>query len=148
MKTINLKVTALAFIMIFAMSNCKNSPADKAQKVENAQENLNTAEQNLQEAVVDSTNEYDRYKMVSEAKLKENDLKIAQLKENLKSDKAEIRTKYENELVALENKNAKLRTSIVDYKETDKSKWEKFKTSFNHDLDELGQSISRIANKK
>lgn len=148
MKTINLKVTALACIMVFGMSNCKNSPADKAQKVENAQEDLNTAEQNLQKAVLDSTNEYDRYKMASEAKLKENDLKIAQLKANLKSDKAEIRTKYENELVALENKNAKLKTSIADYKETDKNKWEKFKTNFNHDLDELGQSISRMANEK
>lgn len=148
MKTISLKVAALAFITIFGMSNCKNSPADKAQKVENAQENLNTAEQDLHAAVVDSTNEYDRYKMESEAKLKENDLKIAQLKANLKSDKAEIRTKYENELTSLENKNAKLRTSIADYKETDKNKWEKFKSNFNHDLDELGQSISRIANKK
>jgi len=148
MKTINLKVAALAFITIFGMSNCKNSPADKAQKVENARENLNTAEQDLHAAVVDSTNEYDRYKMESEAKLKENDLKIAQLKANLKSDKAEIRTKYENELTSLENKNAKLRTSIADYKETDKNKWEKFKSNFNQDLDELGQSISRIANKK
>lgn len=148
MKTINLKVAALAFITIFGMSNCKNSPADKAQKVENARENLNTTEQDLHAAVVDSTNEYDRYKMESEAKLKENDLKIAQLKANLKSDKAEIRTKYENELTSLENKNAKLRTSIADYKETDKNKWEKFKSNFNQDLDELGQSISRIANKK
>jgi len=148
MKTINLKVAALTFITIFGMSNCKNSPADKAQKVENARENLNTAEQDLHAAVVDSTNEYDRYKMESEAKLKENDLKIAQLKANLKSDKAEIRTKYENELTSLENKNAKLRTSIADYKETDKNKWEKFKSNFNQDLDELGQSISRIANKK
>lgn len=148
MKTINLKVTALACIMIFGMSNCKNSPSDKAQKVENAQEDLNIAEKNLQKAVLDSTNEYDRYKMDSESKLKENDLKIAQLKANLKSDKAEIRTKYENELVALENKNAKLKTSIADYKETDKNKWEKFKTNFNHDLDELGQSISRMAKEK
>lgn len=148
MKTLNFKVATLACIMVFGMSNCKNSPADKAQKVENAQEDLNTAEQNLQKSVLDSTNEYDRYKMDSEAKLKENDLKIAELKANLKSDKAEIRIKYENELTELEMKNSKLKTSIADYKETDKNKWEKFKTNFNHDLDELGQSISRMANKK
>lgn len=148
MKTINLKVTAIACIMIFGMSYCKNSPAEKAENVENAQEDLNKAENNLQKAVQDSTNEYARYKIESEAKLKENDLKIARLKAKLKNDKAEIRTKYEKQLVELELKNSKLKTSIADYKETDKNKWEKFKTNFNQDMDELGKSISRMAEEK
>ena len=38
MKTTNLNVAAMACDMIFGMSYCKNSPAEKAENVENAQE--------------------------------------------------------------------------------------------------------------
>ena len=98
--------------------------------------------------MIDSTNEYDRFKAESEAKLIANDVKIAALKDQLKTDKKEIRTKYEKQLTELEQKNAKLKSNIAEYKETDKSNWEKFKVSFNEDLDALGKAISGIATDK
>lgn len=102
----------------------------------------------MQEALIDSTNEYTRYKIESEAKLKENDMKIIALKEKLKTEKMEIRTKYEKDLLALELKNSKLKENLKDYQETDKNKWEKFRTSFNDELNEIGKSIVRITEKK
>lgn len=148
MKTTNLKVAAMACVMIFGMSYCKNSPAEKAENVENAQEELVVAENELQKAVTDSTNEYTRYRIESEAKLKANDLKIVELKAKLKAEKLEIRTKYEKDLLELELKNSKLKTSIADYKETDENKWEKFKTNFNNELNELGKSITKMTEQK
>ena len=148
MKTKKLKVTAIACILIFGMSSCINSPSKKAENVENAQKDLNKAEESLQKSVVDSTNEYARYKAESEAKLQENDLKIAQIKTKLKTDKIKINAKYEKDLAELELKNSNLKISIEDYKETDKNKWEKFKTNFNHDLDEVGKSISKMSENK
>ena len=143
----NLKTMALAGIVILGIAGC-NSPKQKAEKLENAEENVIEAQQELNEAVIDSTNEYDRFKAESEAKLIANDVKIAALKDQLKADKKEIRTKYETQLTELEQKNAKLKSNIAEYKETDKSNWEKFKVSFNEDLDALGKAISGIATDK
>lgn len=143
----NLKTMALAGIVILGIVGC-NSPKQKAEKLENAEENVIEAQQELNEAVIDSTNEYDRFKAESEAKLIANDVKIAALKDQLKTDKKEIRTKYEKQLTELEQKNAKLKSNIAEYKETDKSNWEKFKVSFNEDLDALGKAISGMATDK
>ncbi|MEA4849876.1 MAG: hypothetical protein VB126_00280 [Paludibacter sp.] len=143
----NLKTMALAGIVILGIAGC-NSPKQKAEKLENAEENVIEAQQELNEAVIDSTNEYDRFKAESEAKLIANDVKIAALKDQLKADKKEIRTKYEKQLTELEQKNAKLKSNIAEYKETDKSNWEKFKVNFNEDLDALGKAISGIATDK
>ena len=143
----NIKTMALAGIVILGIAGC-NSPKQKAEKLENAEENVIEAQQELNEAVIDSTNEYDRFKAESEAKLIANDVKIAALKDQLKTDKKEIRTKYEKQLTELEQKNAKLKSNIAEYKETDKSNWEKFKVSFNEDLDALGKAISGIATDK
>lgn len=143
----NLKTMALAGIVILGIAGC-NSPKQKAEKLENAEENVIEAQQELNEAVIDSTNEYDRFKAESEAKLIANDVKIAALKDQLKTDKKEIRTKYEKQLTELEQKNAKLKSNIGEYKETDKSNWEKFKVSFNEDLDALGKAISGMATDK
>lgn len=148
MKTTILKATFMACVIVFGMTNCTNSPKKEAENVEDAQENLNEAEQDLQQAVIDSTNEYARYKAESQAKLEANELKIAELKANLKADKAEMRLKYEKQLLEIEKKNQELKISIADYQENDMSKWEKFKESFNRDLDSLGKSISRISDKK
>ena len=143
----NLKTMALAGIVILGIAGC-NSPKQKAEKLENAEENVIEAQQELNEAVIDSTNEYDRFKAESEAKLIANDVKIAALKDQLKTDKKEIRTKYEKQLTELEQKNAKLKSNIAEYKDIDKSNWEKFKVSFNEALDALGKAISGIATDK
>ena len=134
----------MACIIVLGMTNCNNSPKKNAEKLENAQENLDDATQNLQQAVLDSTNEYTRYKSEAQAKLTANELKIAELKATLKTDKAEMRLKYEKQLLAIEKKNQDLKTSITNYQENDKNKWEKFKEAFNRDLDSLGTSITRI----
>jgi len=146
--TTTLKVAFGACIILLGMTNCNNSPKQKAENLENAQENVNVAEQDLEQAIIDSTNEYTRYKIESQAKLKANETKIAELKASLKADKAEMRLKYEKDLIALEKKNQDLKVSIADYKEGDVNKWEKFKESFNKDMEKLGEALSNFGDKK
>ncbi|MBP8967360.1 MAG: hypothetical protein KBG33_08215 [Paludibacteraceae bacterium] len=143
MKATNLKTITLACIVAMEIISC-SSPKQKAENLENAKENLINAQDDLDKAVLDSTNEYDRYKIESEAKLKANDLKIAELKVKMKADKLEIRTKYEKQLNELEMKNAKLKTNIEDYKETDKNKWEIFKSNLNKEIEDIGKAITKM----
>ena len=45
----------------------------------------------------------------------------------------------------LEMKNAELKHKIEDYKQGPEQKWELFKIDFNKDVDDLGKSISNMA---
>ncbi len=145
MKLTKFAFVALACIAVFGLSNCKSSPAEKAEGIDDAQENLNVAEQDYEKAVSDSTNEYIRYKLESDEKLKANDQKIAELKANLKAKKLKDRTNYEIKLNELELKNAKLKESMDNYEESDINKWEIFKANFKKDMDDLGKAISNAA---
>jgi uncharacterized protein HemX len=105
------------------------------------------AKQDLQQARIDSANEYNVYREESEAKLRENDRQIAELKLQMKAERKEIRVKYEKEVVALDEKNENLKIKIKEYKEGDKSNWQSFKEGFNQDLDAVGKSISAMAHR-
>lgn len=145
MKTTRFNVVIVIGIAIMGMISCTNSPSKKAEVLEDAKDNVLVAEQDLNQAVSDSINEYARYKMEAETKLIENDLKIAALKSNMKAERIEVRTKYEKELNELEKKNANLKVSISEYKEDDINKWEKFKELVNQDIEEIKLAISRMS---
>jgi len=145
MKTTRFSAAIVIGIAIMGMISCTNSPTKKAEVLEDAKDNVLVAEQDLNQAVSDSINEYTRYKMEAETKLIENDLKIAALKNNMKAEKIEVRTKYEKELNELEKKNANLKVSISEYKEDDVNKWEKFKELVNQDIEEIKLAISRMS---
>lgn len=147
MKRNYFKITVLVCILAAGMTGCNFSTKQKADNVENAENQVIDAKADLQKARVDSTNEYERYKAESDAKLKANEVKIAALKEKVTAQNQQLRADYQKKLNVLEKKNAQLRADIVDYQGSDRDKWEKFKTKFNQDLYNLGQSISSLADK-
>ena len=145
MKTIRFNVVIIICIVMTGMISCTNSPTQKAENLEDAKENVLVAEQDLNQAVSDSINEYTRYKIEAETKLIENDQKIAALKTNMKAERIEVRAKYEKDLLELEQKNAALKVSISEYKENDVNKWEKFKALINQDIEEIKLAITRMS---
>ena len=145
MKKIRFNVVITIGIVIMGIISCTSSPTKKAEVLQDAKENVLVAEQGLNQAVNDSINEYTRYKMEAEAKLAENDLKIAALKTNMKAEKIETRTNYEKQLNELEQKNAALKVSISEYKENEVNKCEKFKAVINQDIEEIKLAITRMS---
>lgn len=145
MKTRKIYVLFIISIVIMGMISCTNSPEKKAEVLENAKENVVVAEQDYNAAVNDSIDEYIRYKTETEAKLVENELKIAALKRELKAEKNEVRTKYEKQLTELEQKNAALKVNVSEYNDKDVSKWEKFKKLMDQDIEEIKVAISKMA---
>ena len=141
MKKSILKITFLGLIVAATITSCNSS----SEKVENAKADVVDANVNLNKAIQDSINEYKKFKTASEMRIDENEKKIAELKEQIKAEKAETRSMKESLLTELAIKNAKLKANIAEYKETGKDKWDAFKLSFNKDLDEVGKSISTMA---
>ena len=92
---------------------------------------------------VANAEEWRVFKSDAEIKIKENEVRIGELKVKMKKSGKTFDAMYEKNIIALEQKNKDLRTKISNY-ESNQSDWEAFKREFNHDMDELGQAIKDL----
>lgn len=145
MKSSILKLSFVVCVATTGVVSCNSSTEKKEEKVNEAISNVVVANQELAQARLDSAREYNAYRAEVEAKLIENDRNIANLKIEIKKEKKDAREKYDKELEELNQKNEKLKMNIHEYKGSVADKWESFKNSFNHDMDDLGKSISEFA---
>lgn len=162
MKNPIIKLYFLFVLSIVTIIGCNNAPQDKADDIKSEQANVNqkneevkNAERELQlakdeynQSVIDSTNEYIIYHDETIIRINENDKKIAQMIRNLKKENKEVRAKYEMQMIELNDKNNKLKSKINSYNNKTYNNWQKFKFSFNQEMDDLGNSISEMAENK
>jgi len=151
MKT-NFKLLAIAMGIAFAIAcssivimSCNTSPKDKENELENAQEEVVEAQEALEQSKQDSLSDYVTFKAGIELKLDENEKLIAQQKQLLNESKEAQKAENLKELIRLEDKNNRLKEKLRDYQEGPSEKWELFKIEFNKEMDELGKSISTMA---
>ncbi len=150
MKNLNYTPMGVLLILIYFTFGCtpKSERNKKAadENVTKSRENVDVANENLRQAKLDSAAEYQSFRTQMELKLKENDQKIAELKAKAKSEKRDLDAAYAADLENLEKKNRELQSRVVTYKTSYADKWSSFKESFNQEMDEIGKSISRMAN--
>ncbi|MFZ4106278.1 hypothetical protein [Flavobacterium sp.] len=145
MKTPLLKITLLAAIISFVFISCNNSPKDKEKNLNDAMDKVQEAKEELSNSTLDSISDFQKYKSSIETKLVENEKIIANLKSNNTSKDESTKKLYRNQLDKLKMKNEELKAKIENYKESPEQKWELFKVDFNKDMDDLGKSISNMA---
>ena len=130
-----------AGLIVAAMLPGCNSPS---KKVENAQENLDQAEQELDQHQKDSILEFLAFKKASEDRISDNEKMIESFKARMATDRTQMKETDQKIIDELEQKNINMRKKIDEYKEKGKDEWEAFKVGFNHDLDELGNAIKAL----
>ena len=148
MKTNLLKITLFACFVTAGITSCTNSPQEKVKQVEEAKENVVIATDNLNKAIIDSTNEDRKFREASEARITENERRISELKEDIKKEKREYRSARKMQLDEMEVQNKNLKARMQEFKEGSRDAWESFKVGFNKDMDALGKAISSIELKK
>jgi chromosome segregation ATPase len=126
-------------------SGCQSSAEkmDSAnQKVEDAREDLKDAQQDASVVAVKVANaeEWAAFKAESEIAIKDNQVRIDDLKIKMKKPGQTFDAMYARNIENLEQKNKDLKTRIGAY-EANQSDWESFKREFNHDMDELGKAL-------
>lgn len=149
MKMYSTKKMFFSFLTLFfmvSMLGCEKSPQRATEAVEDAKKDLQKANENLVEAKLDSSNQYNKYREDVNARLAENDRKIVAIREKMQQEKQDMRVKYEKRISELEGKNAKLKTDIGSYTK-DNNKWNSFKERFDKEMDDLGKDISEISDR-
>lgn len=126
-------------------TGCQSS----ADKLEAANQNVEKEKQDLQEAQKDANavavkvanaEEWAAFKTESEVKIKDNQIRIDELKMKMSKPGKTFDAMYAKNIENLEQKNKDLKARIGAY-EANQSDWDSFKREFNHDMDELGQAL-------
>lgn len=133
-------VAITALVAGTSITSCDSS----TKKVEDAAVKVDQASEDLTDAKKEFNEEYAKFQTESEARMVENDKQIAELKANKAQLKKEAKANYDKAIKDIEEKNSALRIKMKEYKEEGKDKWESFKREFNHDMDELGQSLKDL----
>lgn len=147
-KSIKLLSGLLMFIPIAIYSGCK----DPDQKLETAQESVTIAKEELTEVKNDirsdaqvalESAEWKAFKTEAEEKIAKNEVRISELRDNMKKSGKIMDSVYEQKIENLTQKNNELKNKISAYEEK-QSNWETFKTEFNHDMNELGEAFKGL----
>jgi outer membrane biogenesis lipoprotein LolB len=134
-------LSAIALITVSLLTGCEKSG-------ENAQEQVKKANQEMLDAQTQFDNEWQQFKNDAEMKISANEKKIDEFKVAMKTTSKKFRTKYENTILTLEQKNIELQKKLNDYQYEGKENWVKFKQAFNNDMDSVGNVINDIFSKK
>lgn len=124
------------------LTNC-NSPA---QRVENAQDDVQAANQELADANKAYLADVENYRKEISMKTMANDSSIMVLKQNIPNKNEADRAEYEKQIEALEQKNTDLKKSMNNYKADGKDEWDAFKTDLDNSMDHLGVAIRDFVN--
>lgn len=147
MKTFIIKTVLTASVLVFFMTSCNNSPTAKEEDVREATQDLIDAEADLVQAENDSISDYNTFKESIQLKLAQNQQEINDLKLKINSKGKVERDLDEVEINTLEKRNSDLKLKIENYEQGPEEKWALFKVDFNNELNDLGKSISNMADR-
>jgi hypothetical protein len=132
-----------------------NSTSDKTDRAmddaDDAQQKLDEAraEEELQQQRTVTPEEWEVFRMETELKIKENEIKIAGLKAKIMKPGEILDPLRQKRIEELEERNNELKAELRNYNRSN-SDWETFKREFNHDMEELGKALKNLTvdNKK
>lgn len=139
---------AVFFLQGMILTGCKSNTQnaqDAKENVQEAKEDLKDAKQEENTAVVKAANEQEwkSFKIDADAKIKQNELRISELKAKMKKSGDGMDEAYKLKIDALEKRNEDLKTRMNDY-EKNQTDWESFTREFNRDMDDLGTSLKNV----
>ena len=143
-----------AFVGSMSFVGCKSNTEEKADAVENvneANQDLNQveAEQSAEQVTKANDAEWQTFKAESNYTIAANETQIATLRKAMDKPGKTFDKSYAKSIDALEEKNAALKTRIVEY-ENNQTDWESFKREFNSDVEGIANAFKDLGvnNKK
>lgn len=138
-----MKKSTLLTILIIAAS-IVGACSSPTKKVEDAKIDVVEANKELDEAQAEYMADMAKYKTETAEKIAANEIIIKDFNARIASQKKNAQVEYKQKVASLEQKNTDMKKKIDDYKLDGKENWEKFKTEFNHDMDELGKAFKDL----
>ena len=147
-KTLITIAVASMLIAGSVFTGCKSASqkeADAQAEVQDAKEDLNDAQNdaNVEQQKVATAEEWSAFKSDAEAKIKSNEVRIAELNVKLNKPGEILDPLYKKRIQTLEQQNRDLKERLYAYEKSN-SDWESFKREFNSDMNELGDALKDL----
>lgn len=133
-------IVSILFMFAVIVGAC-SSPTEK---VEDAKTDVVEANKELDEANAEYVADMEKYRTETAEKITANEVIIQDLNTRIVSQKKDTQVEYKQKVAELEQKNMEMKKKMDDYKQDGKENWEKFKTEFNRDMDELGKAFKDL----
>ena len=135
--------SALAFCITGTVITAYGQDRKTDARVTKEKEDVREARKDRAQAQKVSKAEYRRFKKDAQAKIAANSEKIDKLKaEYPENSNSAVRADYYRRVAALEQKNNDLKRRVKEAKPD--GNWSRFKSEFNHDLDDLGKPFKGL----
>ena len=144
-------ITVMTGTVLLGFNSSTKKQEDAIDDVADARENTEDAKEQLMMAKKDANaNEWKKIKKETNTRIKENKIRIAQLKVEMIKSGFSIDTLYAKKIEELELKNKNIKIKVDSYKNDTSDDWELFKREYNHDINELNRAIKelKVYNKK
>lgn len=138
-----LSVTA-ALLSGVLLTGCQGSSQTKEGARDQAQDTKDQATQTTQGVNQSIKDSVEQFRKESGEKISANEQRIAEFKVKIAHESKATKARYEKILAGLEQQNRELKKNLEDFKEDGKEDWGSFKAKFNHDMDELGESLKGL----
>jgi hypothetical protein len=135
----NKLIIILGILTSIIFISCKSAQ----QKEETAKENVVEARQDLRDTKISNANEWLTFKSESQAKILDNEKRIAELKIKMNKPDNTFDGLYRTRIEKLEAKNNELESKLNNY-DGNETEWKTFKSDFNRDMNEIGNNIKDL----
>jgi hypothetical protein len=140
MKKSILALAACSIITGAMFTGCSTS----SQKVENAQDKVIQANEELAIANKEYLADIDNYRTETAGRIAANDESIKEFNARIEHEKKSVKADYQKKIAVLEQRNRDMKMKMENYKEEGKDKWIIFKAEFSHDMDEMGKAFKDL----
>ncbi len=137
-------VMAVAILLTGSIVISCNTPAEKVEKAENK---VTEANKDLDAANKQYMDDVQNFRRETSAQMATNDSSIAVLQAKIDIQKNVVKADYKKQIAELEQRNNDMKKRMNDYKSEGKDSWVTFKTTFNHDMDELSKTVKNLTSK-
>lgn len=138
--------TVAVFISVVTYSGCEKTPE---KRIEHAEQDLHDAKKEIREAIKDVQtaykDEWHTFQFDMEAKLRDNEYRINELKRQMVKTHAKTKMQFDKEIETVEQRNENLKQRLAEYRDKGKEEWENFKKEFAGEVETIQKSLSDLA---
>jgi len=130
-------LTTFAIMFAFVAQSCDSS----SNEMERAQTDVIEAERDLEVAQTEIEADVRIFRQEAANDIRENNVAIADIKEKIQHEDADVKAANEVRIAELESTNDSLKHKMDNYRVTNRDNWNDFKDDFNSDMSDLGSSL-------
>lgn len=137
--------TFMAATILVSCQDTSKKEEEAKDNLEDARRDLDDAKEELSDARQAATaEEWKSFRKSTDSTIRQNELRIAEMKANMKNTGKSIDAIYAKRIEELEQKNNNIKLQVEAYKNDTNSDWEEFKDEYNRDVNELGTAIKNL----